>query len=444
MGRKDIIAAMNSARKLRLAALAVSFSALIPLAGQSGPEVKYQIYAGSTHAHTSYTWSHGDQFTKTDCQGIRVYGPKATGDSLSVWTEGYVKSKTGCYSMYVINSFQLPSPDMKVKADWEKSQGLPIAHFLAAKAKGFEFYVTSDHSQETVFSPISSTNPAWMATKKAAVDATDADFVGIPGFEFSENDGPGGTGHINVLNSDGMINALLPGVDLEVFYKWLPTAKASGGGPVVASFNHPDAHQYADFSGRTAAATDVLTMLEVINSNNKIHYEGFLTALDKGWKVSPVAGNDNHGLSGIQTQTSRTFVLATSKTRAAILDAMKHRRTYASLDNNIQCRYTVNGQIMGSTLPQSKEFRFAIDIKDPDTANPKDKIMKIDIVKDGGVVVETYDVPEPGYSVVWSPTVRDSGSKYFFVRVWNAGGGDAPGADPAKPIAWLAPVWTGR
>ena len=77
-------------------------------------------------------------------------------------------------------------------------------------------------------------------------------------------------------------------------------------------------------------------------------------------------------------------------------------------------------------------------------ANPKDRITKIDIVKDGGVVVETYDVPEPGYSVVWSPTVHDSESKYFFVRIWNAGGGDAPGADPAKPIAWLAPVWTGR
>ncbi len=404
----------------------------------------YQIYAGSTHAHTSYTWSHGDQFAKTDCKGIRVYGPKTPGDSLSVWADGYVKSATGCYSMYVINGFQLPSPDMIVKPNWEKFQDLPAVHFAKAKANGFDFYVVSDHSQEAVFSPISATNPAWAASKQAAVTATDKDFVAITGFEYSENDGPGGTGHINVINSDDMLNALLPGVDLPVFYRWLETTKPSGPGPVVASFNHPDAHQYGDFSGRTPGATDVLTMLEVINSNKTIHYEGFLAALDKGWKVSPVAGNDNHGLTGISAQKSRTFVLATSKTRQAILVAMKQRRTYASLDNNIQCRYSVNGQIMGSTLAAPKDFRFAIDIKDPDTGNPNDKITKIDIVKDGGAVAKSYQVSKPSYSVTWTPTVHDETSRYFFVRVWNAGGGDAPGADASKPIAWLAPVWTGR
>jgi subtilisin family serine protease len=44
-------------------------------------------------------------------------------------------------------------------------------------------------------------------------------------------------------------------------------------------------------------------MLEVINSNNKIHYPAFVNALDKGWKVSPVCGNDNHGtaVSGVAT-----------------------------------------------------------------------------------------------------------------------------------------------
>ena len=441
---------MRGSRLYRHALVIMSVQALVFLDAQtpdrkrSPAPAEYQIYAGSTHAHTSYTWSHGDQFAKSDCKGIRVYGPKNPGDSLSVWTEGYVKSLTGCYSMYVINGFQLPSPDMKVKTDWEKSQGLPSAHYAAAKAKGFDFYVTSDHSQEAVFNPISPDNTAWMASKEAANEATNQDFVAIPGFEFSENDGPGGMGHINVLNSDGMLNALLPGVDLGSFYRWLATVKAFGSGPVVASFNHPGEHQYADFSGRTPEATEVITMLEMINSNKNIHYEAFLAALDKGWRVSPVAGNDNHGLNGIALQKSRTFVLALSKTRLAILDAMKHRRTYASLDNNIQCRYTVNGAAMGSTLAGANEFHFAIDIKDPDTENPKDKIVKIDIVKDGGAVAETYEVPEPAYAVAWSPTIHDETSKYFFVRVWNAGGGDAPGADPAKPIAWLAPVWTGR
>jgi len=107
----------------------------------------------------------------------------------------------------------------------------------------------------------------WMAGKREAREATDKDFVAINGFEFSENDGPGGVGHINVMNSDGMLNALVPGVDLPYFYKWLAAEKPNGEGPVVASFNHPGPHQYADFADRTPAATNIITMLEVINSN---------------------------------------------------------------------------------------------------------------------------------------------------------------------------------
>ena len=98
---------------------------------------------------------------------------------------------------------------------------------------------------------------------------------------------------------------------------------------------------------------------------------------------------------------------------------------------------------MGSTLNRSTTFNFSISISDPDTGNPKDKITKIDIVKDGGAAAQVHS-PVPAYSVTWSPTVSDATNKYFFVRVWNAGGGDAPGGSAAKPVAWLAPVWTGR
>jgi hypothetical protein len=137
-------------------------------------------------------------------------------------------------------------------------------------------------------------------------------------------------------------------------------------------------------------------------------------------------------------------VLATSRTKVAILDAMKHRRTYASLDNDIQCRYSVNGDIMGSTLGPTNTYKFDIDLSDPDTNKPEDKITKIEIVKDHGEVALTYAPDAPDYQVHWSPNITDSTSKYFYIRVWNVGGGDAPGGSPQRPIAWLAPVWTGR
>ena len=403
---------------------------------------QYKIYAGSTHSHTQFTWSHGEQW-KHGCAGILVYGPKADDSFVSLWRHGYVFKD--CPAIYVINGWQLPAPDMVLKPDWQTVQGPPVRHYELAKQDGFDFYVTSDHSQEATFFPGDANNPAWKAAKAQAASATDSNFVALAGFEFSANNaGPDGTGHINVINSDGMLNALVPGGGVAALYRWLPTAKPHGSGPVVASFNHPGPHQYDDWAGRTAAATDIITMLEVINSNSHIHYEGFVNALDKGWKVSPVSGLDNHGLTGIGKDSSRTFVLATAKTKVAILEAMKQRRTYASLDKNIQCRYTVNGKIMGSTLDRPSTFRFSIHISDPDVNNPLDKITKIDIVRDGGQVAQTYTPSEAGYDITWTPTLRDTHCRYFFVRVWSAGGGDAPHPDPSQPIAWLAPVWTGR
>jgi hypothetical protein len=407
----------------------------IPFAGQvNAPAPEYHIYAGSTHAHTAYTWSHGEQWAKSDCAGIQVYAPNPAFPGISTWSDGYVKSKTGCAGIFVIDSLQYPSPGMTLKPNWTEVQGLPSKHFELAKKNGYDFYATTDHSQESGFQA----STAWADTKKQAAAASGSEFQALAGFEYSENDGPGGVGHINVFNTAGMLNALTPGIDLPYFYKWLKTAPANGDGPVVASFNHPGADQYNNWDYRDPQVTDIITMLEVINSNNKIHYDAFVHALDKGWKVSPVCGNDNHGLTGIAKNTSRTFVLAKEKTKAAILDAMKNRRTYASLAKNLQCRYTVNRAIMGSTLDRPNTFQFQIAASDT-----KDRITQLDIVKDGGAVVQTF-TPPPGNSIVWNPEITDSSSKYFFVRVWTASGGDAPGADPAKPVAWLAPVWTGR
>jgi hypothetical protein len=391
--------------------------------GQTGaPLPQYHIYAGNTHSHTSNTWSHGDQFIQAKTESSEKNMP-----GISVSPEGV----------------QSPGKSRTLKPDWQKYQGPPSAHFALAKAQGYDFYITTDHSQEAAFQPVSPSNAAWMAAKRDAANATDADFVAIAGYEHSENNGPKGTGHLNVINSSEYLNALAPGIDLPYLYRWLATVPPNGDGPVVASFNHPGPRGYGNWAFRDPQVTDIITLLEVINSNKKLHYEAFVNALDKGWKVSPVCGNDNHGFWGISHHTSRTFVLATARTKAAILDAMKNRRTYASLDGNIQCRYTVNGAIMGSTLNHPDVFEFAISINDPDTNQPKDKITKIDIVKDGGAVVQEFK-PTPAYSVTWSPTIHDATNRFFFVRVWNAGGGDAAGGNPAHPVAWLAPVWTGR
>ncbi len=379
--------------------------------------LQYHIYAGNTHAHTIITRSHGAQWEKISNR------------------KSYMKIDSQGVSH---------SENKKLRPDWRQVQGLPSEHYALAKKNGFDFYITTDHSQEAGFHPTGPISAAWLATAEEAKNATDDNFIAIRGYEHSENNGPEGKGHINVINTSTYLNALEPGIDLQYLYKWLDTVSSNGDGPVVATFNHPGVHQYNNWAYRDANITDIITMLEVINSGGHIHYQGFIRALDAGWKVSPVSGLDNHGLWGITNKRSRTFVLATAKTKTAILEGMKNRRTYAALDRNIQCKYTVNGKVMGSTLNNPDIFRFDIYISDPDTDDPKHKITKIDIVKDGGVVVKSY-TPDPAYYMHWDPVIKSSDNKYFFIRVWNAGGGEVRhGADPKRPMAWLAPVWTGR
>ena len=430
---------MTKAPRSALAALLAVCAAGTLVAQAPAPE--YRIFRGSTHAHTSHTWSHGEHLNTNDCSGILVYGPDENSSGAYAWTQGY-RAGEGCPSIYVVNAAQLPAPGVTVKKDWREYQGPPSLHFSLAKSAGYDFYVTADHSQEAGFQPPQADNPQWTEAKSHAAEATASGFVGLAGFEYSENNGPGGMGHFNVINAASISNAYLPGVDLPAFYAWLGKAAPNGEGPVVASFNHPGREQYANWADRTPEATEVLTMLEVINSNRRVHEEGFVAALDHGWKVSPVAGNDNHGIGPIAKNAARTAVLATEPTKAAILDAMKNRRTYAAMDRNIECRFTVNGQVMGSTLEAPAEFSFDILASDPDTDDTKAAITRIDIVKDGGAVVEEHR-PTPSHTIRWRPTIRDAAAKYFFVRVWTAGGGET-GAASGNPTAWLAPVWTGR
>jgi hypothetical protein len=91
----------------RVAAPLLLTSSLL-LSQVNQPPHAYKIYAGSTHAHTTYTWSHGDQFAKNNCAGILVYGPTPKSPGAFSWSDGYVKSATGANAI--------------VKPDWEKYQ----------------------------------------------------------------------------------------------------------------------------------------------------------------------------------------------------------------------------------------------------------------------------------------------------------------------------------
>jgi len=85
------------------------------------PAAAFHIYSGNTHAHTSNTWSHGDQFINTKKEADE---PKET---LTVSAEGV----------------QSPPKGKVVKPDWLKHQGAPAQHYAIARTNAIGKVLTS-------------------------------------------------------------------------------------------------------------------------------------------------------------------------------------------------------------------------------------------------------------------------------------------------------------
>ena len=170
-------------------------------------------------------------------------------------------------------------------------------------------------------------------------------------------------------------------------------------------------------------------MYEMINSKN-LHYEGFLAALKKGWRVAPIAGLDNHGTWAITRHEYRTGVLAPSLTRENVVAAMRARRVYATWDTNLRLSFSANGRMMGSVLSEARQLSFHVYVHDPDMKDAKDRVTRVEIVGDGALVMAK---DFSSHTVTWNPSC-DAKCAYYFVKVYCADKTDGP-------TAYSAPIW---
>jgi len=303
------------------------------------------------------------------------------------------------------------------------AKSTPQEHFSQAKAAGFDFYAVTDHALKKYpnFTPQS-----YEETKRQADLFTDSKFVGICGFEFSENDGPGGKGHLTALNTTSYLDATGPTVNLPVFYDWLTRQTNT----VATSFNHPGPASYESYAYLNDARRDEITMFELINSG-KLRYPGYLAALEKGWRVAPIAGQDGHGTWRIARHDYRTGVLATSLTRENLMQAMRARRVYCTWDKNLRVFFSVNGSPMGSVLAKPASLDVRIDVYDPDTGSAGDRITKVEIVGDKDVLVKSREFSS--HTAAWSLTLQPKHS-YYFLKIYCADKKDGP-------TAYSAPIW---
>lgn len=314
----------------------------------------------------------------------------------------------------------------------------------ATQVDNLDFLAVTDHSNSfdnesdsrvDLGTDLSEVSDEWKQGHEAADAVTDNDFVGIYGFEMTWSDG---FGHINTFNTlgfesrnNGEFGNKSGGTEgYQNYYDKLKEVTQS-----LSQFNHPGTTfgDFQDFAFYDPVIDQRITLIEVGNGEGAIgssgyfpSYEYYTRALDKGWHVAPTNNQDNHKGNWGDSNTARSVVLAYNLTEEAIYDAIANYRVYATEDNDLSILYSLNGNAMGSILPDQDSISISAQISDPtDSAD-----MKVEVIVNGGLVAATKTLSGGNGTVEFS--LSDDYS-YYYLRVTQADGN----------IAVTAPVWTG-
>jgi LPXTG-motif cell wall-anchored protein len=303
-----------------------------------------------------------------------------------------------------------------------------------AKDHGADYYAVTDHSNwfdNDIAATLADGSPskAWTNAQATAnkYDKAD-DFTAIYGYEMTWSGSTGGWGHINTFNTPGFETRSNKSMDLKSYYNTLQTQPQS-----ISQLNHPGKTfgDFADFGYYSEAADKVVNLVEVGNGEGPIRgsgyfpsYEYYTRALDKGWHVAPTNNQDNHKGKWYTSNTARTVIISTDNSREALYDSMRNLNLYASEDENMIIDYTVNGQLMGSSLGKVDKLNFKVNIADDDN------IKKVSVIANGGVEVTSKEFNSK--NVDWKFELSPEYT-YYYVKVVQ---GD-------QDIAVTAPVWVG-
>lgn len=334
----------------------------------------------------------------------------------------------------------------------------PDAAFPYAKGAGLDIFANTDHNH--YFDGSSSTNTSGSATAakaryqrglQIASDYTAANpgFLAVYGMEWGViNNG----GHLNIFNSNELFSWEYNAQN-ELFgdryiakndYASLYSVMRAQG--LIGQFNHPDASGQFIINGvdmaYSADGDEVMVMSEVMNTSafssnttesetSRSSYEGsWKKLLERGFHVAPATNQDNHCANWGKSYTNRTAVLiptGTPLTKAAMVDALKARRVFATMDKNSQLIFSANGKLMGERFDNAGALAMNVGFYNPN----------------GRTVVSTEiweGVPGRNGTVTLlgtSPTATitpANGKHFYYAKVTQ---------DDGK-VLWSAPIWVNQ
>ena len=267
-----------------------------------------------------------------------------------------------------------------------------------------------------------------------------SDVIALAGFEMTWSGGPG---HINTFNTPGIVsrnntalNNKTADAGMKAYYALLSNENLVNS---ISQFNHPGTTfgNFSDFGYYDPIIDTRIQLVEVGNGEGAIgaggyypSYEQYIMALDKGWHVAPTNNQDNHKGKWGNANDARDVILTDDFSQEGIYQAIRDRRVYATEDKNLEINYTLNGEMLGSTIADAESANIKVSVYDPDAS---DSISKVEVVVNSGKVAYTWDDPTELATGELECTIP-ANYNYYFIRV-TQGDGD---------LAVTAPVWIGE
>ncbi|WP_342113145.1 CehA/McbA family metallohydrolase [Pseudoduganella sp. OTU4001] len=335
----------------------------------------------------------------------------------------------------------------------------PEDAYTFAHQHGLDFLLASEHNHMYDGSEGSVPNADPLAARqlyRLGLDRAESFNTATPGFSAMYGQEWGvisGGGHLNILNSPALLgwerntdgqpfaDVVTPRNDYAALYKLM---KDQGW---LGQFNHPKRDHFPIAGQPLAFSEDganAMALCEIMNSNafstrldeGETRHSFFEDAcnrlLEAGYRLAFSSNQDNHCANWGAAYSNRTGILLPENEAAspqALLNAIRARRVFATMDKQSAIALTANGAMMGSEIDNSGELTLQVHF----TSAAGRGIASLEIME--GIPGRQGEVrPLPGVSALQHRFTPAPGPHFYYARITQ---------DDGRQL-WSAPVWVNQ
>lgn len=297
---------------------------------------------------------------------------------------------------------------------YSDGKGTPTEAYTHAKNSKLDFLIITDHSGSLIRSEVNNQIPNWEMTK-AEVETINKKynhFLALIGLEMSTKI----WGHVNVINCKNVIDKKTR-KNPQKLYDWLCDQDRNN---IILSINHPNRSSY--FLSYISEFDKFINLIEVGNGSPPRQYtrseEYYFKALDNGWHVGAVNGQDNHNNNWGEPD-NLTVVIAENLNMTSFISALKLRRVYSTETRTLKLTVKANNHWMGSILDFKKSDKLNLQIIAEDNSTP---ITKIQLISTGGNIIKEKSFFN-SHTAKWQPTLTIATDySWYVVKVIHKNG----------------------